>query len=87
MKTKAARKAMRHAKPIRKRTRSNKQSRTNAAKKTKQTFRRGTAEPESIELTEVAFGAPIELIDTDPEPVNDVIEIFEVAEDDDQRGW
>jgi hypothetical protein len=40
-----------------------------------------------IEMAEMTFEAPVEFVDTDPEPVNEVIEIFEVVGDDDQGGW
>ncbi|MGD0908391.1 MAG: hypothetical protein ABSA96_12475 [Candidatus Acidiferrales bacterium] len=86
MKTKVARKAMRHAKPMRKRAHTKKPARANTARKTKATFREAV-EPETIELTEATFAAPVAFVDTDPEPVNEVIEIFEVVEDDDQGGW
>jgi len=87
MKTKVARKTMRHAKPMRKRTPAKKRTRANAPPKTRETFRKAGAEPEMIEMAEMTFEAPVEFVDTDPEPVNEVIEIFEVVGDDDQGGW
>jgi hypothetical protein len=87
MKSKAARKTMRHAKPVGKRTSAKKQTRANVPPKTKETFRKAGAEPELIEMAEVTFDAPVQFIDADPEPVNEVIEIFEVEEEDDQGGW
>jgi hypothetical protein len=86
MKTKVARKAMRRAKPVRKRAHTKKQARANAPKKIRKTFRKAGMEPEIIELTEATFEVPVEFIGMDLEPVNEVIEIFEVAEDADQGG-
>jgi hypothetical protein len=76
MKTKVARKAMRHAKPFRKVTRGKKQARAAATPNKKEVLQNLAAEPEIIAAT---FEAPIGFVEVDLEPVVDVFEVIEVA--------
>ncbi len=76
MKTKVARKTVRHAKPIRKVTRGKKQARAAATTNKNETLRNVGAESEMIAA---AFESPVEFVAVDLEPVVDVFEVFEVA--------
>jgi hypothetical protein len=79
MKTKVARKAVRRAKPVKRHTRGKKQARPTAPGIKKETFEPVGAEPQIVESTADLFEAPVEFVLADPEPVVDVVEIFEVA--------
>jgi len=76
MKTKVARKAVRHAKPLRKVVRSKKQARAAESINKKETIQTVPAEPEMVVAT---FEAPVEFVEVDLEPEVDVIEVFEFA--------
>lgn len=76
MKTKVARKTVRHAKPIRKGARGKKQARAAAAINKKETKQTVPAEPEMIAATSEA---PVEFVEMDLEPVVEVFEVFEVT--------
>jgi len=76
MKTKVARKAIRHAKPFRKVTHGKKHARAAATPNKKEVLQNVAAEPKIIAAT---FEAPIEFVEVDLEPVVDVFEVVEVA--------
>ncbi len=76
MKTKVARKAVRHAKPHRKVTRGKKQARAAATTNKKETMQNVAAEPEMIAAT---FEAPVEFEAVDLEPDVEVFEVIEFA--------
>ena len=75
MKTKVARKAVRHAKPLRKIARGKKHARPAAAPNKKEEVQNVAAEPEIIATT---FEAPVEFVEVDLQPKIDMIEVFEV---------
>jgi hypothetical protein len=74
MKTKVARKAVRHAKQFRKVARGKKHARP-AAGPNKGAVQNVAAKPEMIAAT---FEAPIEFVEVDLQPEIDMIEVFEV---------
>jgi hypothetical protein len=76
MKTKVARKEMRHAKPFRKVTGGKKHARAAVTHNKKEVLQNVSAEPEIIAAT---FEAPIEFVAMDLEPVVDVFEVVEVT--------
>ena len=75
MKAKVARKAVRHAKPMRKSTRGKKRARAKATANKKEMFRNVAAESE---MTTATFEAPVEFVELEMEPAVEVIEVFEV---------
>lgn len=74
MKTKVARKTIRHAKPMRKSTRGKKHARATTHADKNATFQSVPAQPEMIEAT---FEAPVEFVEVDLEPVVEVFEVYE----------
>ena len=76
MKTKVARRIVRHAKPVRKVSRGKKHARAAATINKKEALQNVAAETEMIVAT---FEAPVEFVEVDLEPEVDVIEVFEVA--------
>lgn len=76
MKTKVARKAAHHAKPIRKAVRGKKHPRPAVAPNKKEEVQNVAAEPEMIAAT---FEAPVEFVEVDLQPEVDMIEFFEVT--------
>lgn len=83
MKTKVARKAVRHAKPFRKVTRGKKYTRAVAATNEKEPIRAAAPEPQMVAAT---HQAPIEFVEVDFEPAVDVFEVIEFAVPGDEGG-
>jgi hypothetical protein len=81
MKSKVARKQVRHAVPARKHARVKKQVRVTPAPAKKEATEPVASEPQIIETTVVAFEEPVEFFVTEPEPAADVVEVFELAVD------
>jgi len=80
MKTKMARKAERHAKPMRKSVRGKKHTRAAAHVSKKE-----TPQPVAVEqeIMEAAFEVPVEFVELELEPVVEVIEVYESEGGDD----
>jgi hypothetical protein len=74
MKAKMARKAVRHAKPMRKSIRGKKHARAAAHASKKEKAPTVPAEQEMIQAT---FEAPVEFVEVDLEPVVEVFEVYE----------
>jgi hypothetical protein len=82
MKAKAARKHVRHARPAKRHARARKQVRPVPVPVKKETVEAPAPEPQMVETTVAAFEEPVEFVVTAPEPVVDVIEVYEVDVDD-----
>jgi hypothetical protein len=82
MKAKAARKEIRHAKPVRKSTRGKRHARAAAHAGKKETLQPVPAQPEMVEAT---FEAPVGFVEVDLEPVIEVFEVYE-TEGGDENG-
>jgi hypothetical protein len=82
MKTKAARKAIRHTKPVRRSTRGKKHARATAHAGKEETLQPVPAQPEMVEAT---FESPVEFVEVDLEPVIEVFGVYE-TEGGDENG-